>query len=96
VADVLGLGFLLHIVHVACRLLDIIFLMTRCSHWFTKRMTSFSHSCPTLVLVTYPLSDLGYFPLFTTLVSFDSHLYVFLSTITSYKFTRHRRDQPHS
>ena len=46
-ADVLGLGFLLHVVHVACRVLGIIFVMTRCSHRCTKIMTSFSHSCPT-------------------------------------------------
>jgi hypothetical protein len=42
-----GLGFLLHVVHVACKVLDIMFLMTRCSHRFTKTMTTFSHSCPT-------------------------------------------------
>ena len=28
----LGLRFLLHVVHLACRVLGIIFLMTRCSH----------------------------------------------------------------
>jgi hypothetical protein len=57
---VLGLGFgcligggcirvrvLLHVVHVACRVLGIMFLMTKYSHQFPKRMTVFSHSCPT-------------------------------------------------
>ncbi len=46
-AAVVGFRFFLHVVHVACRVLGFIFLMTGCSHCFTKNMTAFSHGCST-------------------------------------------------
>ena len=82
---------------VVYRVLGLLFLMTRCNHYFTKRMIAFSPRCfMCMTSLSHRSSINDYiFPLLIELMTIGSYLFTLLSTTMSNKFIEHRHNQHH-